>query len=370
MQSLFYEPVSAELARHGGFHNAHLHLDRAHTLEERFVDHGRVNILESSYLSLQSKHALIRSVHDRPAYDEDVFKARVRRAVDEMIACGTRLADTVVDVTPDRVGLTALTWMQEIARDVAGTLTMRAAAYTPLGFRDDEPHRWDLFEAGVAQADFIRSLAEADDRDDYPEHIGLEEHYRRILALARRTGKVAQIHTDQRNLPQEAMTERLIEVIRETGPLAAADGSPLIWAVHVISPNCYGDTRWEAFVEGLLECNIGVISCPSGALGMRAIRPIQTPTANSIARLLELAAAGVPVRIGSDNIADMCSPSTTANLMDEVLILSAALRFYQPSLLAKFAAGVPLEADDRAGLAEHLSKNDQEVQNVVWRWRG
>lgn len=366
MKSPFYDTFRAEMERLGGYHNAHVHLDRANTLDDGFVDHGRVRVLESSHISLQKKHKLIASVHEGPAYDPENLGARVRATLDIMDEVGTRLVDTMVDVTPDRVGTSALEQIMGIARDYGTRMEVRAAAYTPLGFRDDEPERWRVFEAGVKLADFIGCLPEADDTDDYPDNIGFEEHCVRMVDLARRSGKMLHVHTDQLNIPQENGTERLIEVLRREGPLAGDE--PQVWAVHAISPSTYDDARWEAYVEGLKETNIGIISCPSAAIGMRQLRSVATPTYNSIVRVLDLAAAGVPMRLASDNIADMCSPTTTADLTDEVFMLSAALRYYKVEILAKFAAGLPLSADERAAVQDHLDRNDEEIEKLVRRW--
>ncbi len=368
MKTAFYREFDRQVKAFGGYHNAHLHLDRAHTLNDINVTTEAQTIVDASHISLQKKHSLVEVIHRSPAFGEARFFERITEATDVMRACGTRLADTVVDVTTDGVGLTGLTWIMSHAQSISSEMTLRAGAYTPFGFRDDEPERWDLFMQAVNMADFIGSLPEADDREDYPDKIGFDEHCRRMVQLCLTTGKMLQIHTDQRNLPQEDGTERLIRVVRQLGSTAAPDGSPLVWVVHMISPTTYDEPRWRALLEGLLECNIGVISCPSGALGMRMIRPIQIPMYNSIARLLELAAAGVPLRIGSDNICDMCSPSTTADLGDEIFVLTAALRFYQPEILAKFAAGRSLDAEDRAALHEHLEKNDEEIARVLQRW--
>jgi len=139
----------------------------------------------------------------------------------------------------------------------------------------------------------------------------------------------------------------------------------MVWAIHMISPSTYDEPRFNRLVDGLLECNIGVISCPSAALGMRQYRPLLTPTYNSIPRLLEMIAAGVHVRLGSDNVADICSPSTTANLIDEIFILSAALRFYHPGILAKLAAGLKLDDGERSFVKNHLAKNNLEIENFL-----
>ncbi len=367
MNGPFFDKLRAEVARLGGYHNAHVHIDRAETLEDGYVDHGRLRVLENSHISLQQKHKLIASVHEGPAYEAPDLGRRVRKTLDEMLAVNTRRVDTMVDVTPDCVGLSALELLSEIKRDYAGRIDLQLAAYTPFGFRDDMPRQWEIFEQGVARADFIGSLPEADDLDDYPGHIGFEEHCRRVTALARETGKMLHVHTDQLNIPQEDGTERLIEVLRREGPFGTAE-EPLVWAVHAISPSTYDEARWAAYVEGLKEARIGIICCPSAAIGMRQMRRVPTPTYNSIVRVLELSVAGVPVRLGSDNIADMCSPSTTADLTHEVFVLSAALRFYKVEILSKLAAGVALDADDRAELAEHLDANNAEIDKRVARW--
>ncbi|HMB48352.1 MAG TPA: hypothetical protein VKN63_08765 [Afifellaceae bacterium] len=141
----------------------------------------------------------------------------------------------------------------------------------------------------------------------------------------------------------------------------------MIWAVHLISPSTYDEARFNRLVEGLVESNIGVITCPSGALGMRQFRPLDTPAYNCIPRLLEMLAAGVHVRVGSDNVADICSPSTTANLIDEIFLLSAALRFYNPDILAKLAAGEKIGTGDREYIRDHLRKNDLEIEKFMRR---
>jgi hypothetical protein len=98
---------------------------------------------------------------------------------------------------------------------------------------------------------------------------------------------------------------------------------------------------------------------------MRQLRPIWSPTHNSIPRVLELLRAGVWVRLGSDNVADICSPSTTADLNDEIFVLSGAVRFYDVEILAKLGAGIRLSESDRRVIADHLDRNDAEIEKVL-----
>lgn len=363
--SPFYQQLADRIAAHGGMHNAHLHLDRAGTLDEKYMCVDARSILETSYISLHEKHALIHNLHAGPAYQQQDLRERINFYLDHMAQVNTRRADTLVDTTADCVGLSALETMADIKEARHGSIDLQIAAYSPLGFKDSEPQRWHIFEQACAQADFIAALPEADDTDEYPDHIGFEEHMRRTLELAGSKQCMLHVHTDQRNEPSENGTERLVECVAKYGAPDSAPGQPSVWAVHMISPSTYEESRFQALVDGLIDCNIGVICCPSAAIGMRQLRPIQSPTYNSIPRVLELLAAGVPVRLASDNIADICSPSTTAELIDEVFILSAALRYYNAEVLAKLAAGMVLDDADIAQIRVHLEQNEQQIARAL-----
>ncbi|HFE37190.1 MAG TPA: hypothetical protein ENK06_02065 [Gammaproteobacteria bacterium] len=361
----FYQQFNREILKLGGMFNAHLHLDRVGTLHEKYMQNIKHVILENSHISLHEKHHLIHALHNGPAFTHQDLKDRINICLDIMLACNTARADTLVDVTADKVGLTALHTLQEIQTARASEIELRIAAYSPFGFKDSEPQSWQVFAEGAQQSDFIAALPEADDIDEYPGHIGFEAHCRRTISLALQLNKPLHVHTDQCNEPSEAGTERLINVIKELGGPFEYNNEPLIWAVHMISPSTYNDERFYRLVNDLVDLNIGVICCPSAAIGMRQLRPILTPTYNSIPRILELLVAGVHVRLASDNIADICSPSTTANLTDEVFVLSAALRFYHVGILAKLAAGKKLNDEDRSFVKDHLEKNCHEIEKVV-----
>ncbi|HSM41034.1 MAG TPA: hypothetical protein VK862_09800, partial [Afifellaceae bacterium] len=135
-----------------------------------------------------------------------------------------------------------------------------------------------------------------------------------------------------------------------------------VWLVHVLSPSAYDECRFGELASELAERNIGVISCPSAAISMRQLRPLSTPTHNCIARVLEFLAAGVHVRIGSDNVNDITSPAGTTDLIEEVFVLSNAVRFYDVPVLSKIAAGRLLDDSDRARIRHHLALDAAEVE--------
>ena len=143
----------------------------------------------------------------------------------------------------------------------------------------------------------------------------------------------------------------------------------MVWAVHMVSPSTYDDGRFWRLADAMAELNVGLIACPSAALGMRMLRPLQAPTGNCMPRILELLSRGVAVRLGSDNIADICSPSTTPDLVDEAFVLSAALRFYQPEIIARLLCGQRLDPSERAFVTEHLRRNDEEIRYALGKKR-
>jgi len=349
----------------GGMFNAHLHLDRAGTYHETVRLLAAAGRDDGTALPLWGKHALIPMIHASSLFETAALDERVSSYVERMIAAGTSRADTVVDVTDDGLGTRGLDVLLGIAGRYRDRIDFRCGAYNPLGFRDDQPRRWDLLVEGAARADFIGLLPERDDTDLYPEHIGFAESCRRGIELARATGRKIHIHVDQANHRYEHGSELVVDLVRKAGLATSPDREPFIWLIHVISPSTYDEARFDALVRGLAELNIGVICCPSAAISMRQYRGFPSPTFNSIARVLELLAGGVHVRLGSDNVCDVTSPMGTADLRDELLVLGNALRFYDIDVIASLAAGRRLDEAERGRIREHLDTDANFCRAVV-----
>lgn len=98
---------------------------------------------------------------------------------------------------------------------------------------------------------------------------------------------------------------------------------------------------------------------------MRQLRFLNTPTHNSMARALEFLAAGIQLRVGSDNINDITSPAGTADLIDEMFVFCNAVRFYDLSILAKIAAGKPLDLAEREKIKLHLDADRIEIERSI-----
>lgn len=360
----YFQKLRQEVMRRGGLLNAHLHLCRSGTLDETEFLLAEESSDGISHLSLAKKHGIIPLIHASSGYERENVRKRLEYYLDRMERAGTTRADTLVDVTTDRVGLSALEEFLRVKEERRGRLDLRVGAYTPLGFTDAEPERWTLIERASEMADMVGALPERDDRAMYPDHIGYEEACRRTLLLAHRLGKQIHVHVDQKNDPDEHGTETILAIIDELG-LSYPAGEPMVWLLHVISPSRYEESRFDEMARRLAAKNIGVICCPSAALSMRQLRPLRTPTGNSIARVLELLAAGVHVRVGSDNICDITSPAGTPDLLDEFFVLSNAIRFYDIGILSKLAAGQALDVADREKIRRHLELDAVEVARAL-----
>lgn len=343
--------------RFGGFYNAHAHLDRANTLEGPYLQHIDTSPLDASILPLSVKQNLVGDLHGGTAYTEANLRQRFCRNLELQIAFGVTRIDTNIDATPDlpERGTLVMRLMREVAQEYRTSIKVRIAPTPIFGFKfdpKDRPTRWEVFEEACEGADYISALPEKDDFergfDKKIPMLDFKNHIRMTLELACRLEKEVQFHLDQANIPSENGTERLLEVLEIIGMpvVKGADGAPTVWVVHMISPSSYDEMRFRRLIERLLKYNVGVIVCPSAALSMRQLRAVNAPTRNSIARVLELIKARVPIRIGTDNIFDVFVPQGDGDMLTEIKMGGVALRLNSPSIWAKLASGTRLNNVD------------------------
>ncbi len=363
-KSEFFELFSASVGHYGGLFNAHLHLDRSSTLAQKYLAHVGMNPLEASGYPLRVKQNLTGDLHRGVAYENDDLRRRMKDNLDLMISCGTIRADSFIDVSSDNVGMRAIDCALALKDELKEKIDFRVGAYPIFGFKDSEPQRWELFVEAARKADFMGLLPERDDKQYHPNHIGFDEHFRRTLALAHELKKPVHYHVDQANDPREQGTETLIDAVRWLGSPKINEDGPAVWAVHSISPSGYGEDKFARMVDGLVKYNIGIICCPTAAISMRQLRPITTPTHNSVARVLDFLAREVPVRLGSDNVADVFLPSTTVDLTDEVHCLSNAIRFYNVDILAKLSTGKMLTDMDRELIGRFMEQDRKVFEKI------
>lgn len=355
--SWYDRQVLERIAEHGGVRNRHGHFDRAYTLRPQYLQHLEITPLEASKLPLSAKQNLVGDLHRGPAYKEDDFRGRMTYAFRLQKAYGVTHIDTNIDATPDlpEGGLLAIRVALELKEQfVKEGVTIRVAPTPIFGlFKSDSKHkrtRLEVFKEAAGMCDYLSLLPEKDgsaNSTDEDEEIRFKRHIRTGLELGCELGKEVQFHLDQMNVPEEAGTEYLLDVLKVVDQ-PKLGSEPSVWVIHMISPSAYSEDRFARLLDRLLRHNVGVIVCPSAALSMRQLRSLDGPIHNSIARILELIKAGVPIRMGTDNIEDVFVPQGDGDMLTEIKIAGHAVRMAAPSIWAKLATGTPLTKVDIA----------------------
>jgi len=357
----------------GGFNNGHAHLDRADTLKDHYLRHINTTPLEASSLPLSVKQNLTGDLHRGLAYTEEDLRERISKTVERLISYGTTRVSTCIDATPDIAedGLLAIRVAQEVKAMFADRIEIRIAPNPIFGFKE-KSGRWEVFLEAAKQSDFLSALPE---KDDYAGlfskdgKIGFRGHLRKVIELGCELKKEVHIHLDQANDPCEAGTETLIEGLRWLDqPILPNHQGPTIWVIHMISPSGYSEERFSKLVDSLLEFNLGVIVCPTAAISMRQLRPIDAPMHNSIARIRELIKRKVPILLGSDNICDVFVPQGDGDMLTEIKMAGHSERFAIPYVWAKLGAGIPLNEVDRASVGRSLYEDRKAFGKINPNW--
>lgn len=371
--SWYDQEVLRQVHTYGGFYNAHAHLDRAYTLEDRYLRHMGTTPLEASNLPLSVKQNLVGNLHEGTAYTEENLRERMSYAIETQIACGTTRLDTCIDAAPKlpENGLIAIRIALELKEKFKDRIAIRIAPNPIFGFKE-KSGRWEVFKEAAKLSDFLSLLPEKDDFENPHNRdgkIGFRKHITLGLELACELNKEVQLHLDQANVPSEKGTETLLEGLRWLSLPDIGGKYPSVKIIHMISPSAYPEDRFARLVDRLLEYNVGIIICPTAAISMRQLRSVESATHNSIARMLELIKRKVPVWIGTDNINDVFVPQGDGDMLTEIKMGGHALRIATPSIWAKLATGTPLNEVDIATVGRILHEDRKACSRVNPDWR-
>ncbi len=352
----FRTTLRQAVMRMGGSCNMHAHLDRAHTLSQRYLAHFGMPPRDAPRAPLQVKQGLVGELHNGPAYTSEDLRSRMRASLDASIANGVVRLVTCVDATPD-IDLRAIDVALELKAEYSGQILFEIVPHPIFGFKPDERFektRWNVFRDACEKCDGVGSLPERDVRVD---SIGHTEHLRRTLLLGKELGKPTYVHVGQANDPRERDIFELIDAVKWLDFRAEPYDEPLVWAIHNISSAGFSESDFARVLQGHVEQRIGMICCPRAALSMRQNRAQTAPLHNSIARILEMAFKGITIRLGTDNIADLFVPTSTEDVLDQAVFLADALRFYDVAVLAKFIAGKRLNDNDKEVVRQYLAED-------------
>lgn len=300
----------AMVEERGGFANHHGHFDKAFLITGENLD--------LSQKDMQQKWVLYRYLKSN--YTMDDLLARMSRCVEALIAQNCRYTRTLVDAD-SLVKTLPLEAALQIKQKYAAQIQIDIGVQPLEGVVDKDARKF--FEQACEMADFVGGLPSR----DRPEP---EKHLDIIMSIAKRLGKPLDVHIDQENNPYERETELLARKAIEHG----MEGR--VFGVHAISLAAQPLHEQDRVISLVKEAGVGIICCPSAALSMKALE-FSAPLHNSIAPVPRLLAAGVPVYLGVDNIADLFMPVVDADMWVECRILMEACRCYDLDSIASIA---------------------------------
>ena len=300
------------IKKNGGFVNCHAHFDKAYFITREGLDKSMVSMEEKWRMSDDIK---------RNSTVKDI-KAKIRRALDVLVAQGCKQTCTFVDAY-DAVGHKAIDAALAVKEEYKNKINMFIATQ-PLGGLIDDKAR-SLYEEITAKADIAGGLPSKDRPND-------EKHLDYLFKIARKLNKPVHVHIDQENNPNERDTEKLISAVKRHG----YEGRTV--AIHAISTSAQNKEYRAKIYKELAQLGIAVIVCPSAALSMRQLDQFVAPVHNSIANMPEMLEAGVLVGLGVDNIADFYEPFVDGDMWTELRLMQEACRYYNLDRLVEIAS--------------------------------
>ncbi len=295
-----------KIKSHGGWVNAHMHADRAFTITTDSFDVYQKQSLIEKWDTLDKL---------KGAMTEEDYYRHFSMAVERMIEQGVSAMGSFVDIDPiaeERAIKGALRARETYKKDI----TIKLVNQTLKGVIDKEARYW--FDKGADLVDIIGGLPRRDERD-HGAGMGLK-HLDILMQTAKSLDKMVHVHVDQFNSQDEIETEQLTDKTLEHGMHGK------VVAIHSISITAHSFEYRQKLYKKMKEAKMIVIACPFAWIDSPR-REEQGPTRNSLTPVDELAAAGIPVAIGTDNVSDYMLPFSTGNMWEELKLLVTGCRY-------------------------------------------
>jgi cytosine/creatinine deaminase len=286
----------------GGFVNAHAHLDRAYTINEKNYHLSNATLQEKWDLNDDLK---------RESTVEDIYD-RMVLAVERMLEQGVQAIGTFIDVD-EMIEDKAIRAAEKLRSRYKHEVLIKFINQSHKGVIDPKARKW--FNLAAEFVDIIGGLPERD-KGHEAEHLDI------VLSTAKRMGKMAHVHVDQFNSPDQKDTELLAKKVLEHDMVGK------VAAIHSLSlaaqPKKYRDQTYDL----MREADLMVIACPVAWIDSKR-SDVLSPTHNSMTPVDELVPAGITVALGTDNIADIYKPFAVGDLWDDLHLLLEGCRYYE-----------------------------------------
>jgi len=303
-QKLKYFDVKAlilqKIKENGGFVNCHAHLDRAYTItKENFTLANKYRHEKWSLNKSLRKNSSISQIYDRMAYATEV-----------LLSQDVHVIGTFIDIDPD-IKDKAIQASQKLRDAYKKDVIFKFICQPISGIFDKKVREW--FAIGSDYVDIIGGLLKSAQ--------GQEEQYLDIvLSTAKEKKKMAHVHVDELNIPEEI----------EYGLHGRVVG------VHGISINAHPKEYREKVYHLMNEAKLMLVSCPMSWLDARRNESL-APVHNPIAPIDEMIERGIIIGIGIDNIADIHLPLNDADMWQDLKALIYENRLYDIDAVVKIA---------------------------------
>lgn len=294
----------------GGWVNAHAHIDRAYTIDEKLYKQANAQRHEKWVLNAEiRKTSTVEQIYDRMA-----------QALELMIAQGVQTIATFIDVDPD-VKDKSIQAAIKVREKYKSQIIIKYINQSSYGIMDKDTREW--FDVGAEFVDIVGGMLKA--------HPGKENEYLDIvLQTAKDKKKMVHMHIDELNSPDEFETEILAQKTIEYGLQGKVVG------IHGISINAHPKEYRDKLYKLMREANLMMVACPISWLNARRSE-VLTPTHNPTTPVDELILNEIIVGIGSDNIADLFMPYNDGNMWNDLRVMMEMNRLYEVDEIVKIA---------------------------------
>jgi len=310
----FKELIINAIKKNGGWVNTHVHADRAFT-----VTSAKLTIYEK--FILEQKWDIVDEVKIHASVDD--YYRRISQALELMISQGVTAVGSFIDIDPiceDRAIKGALRAREKYRK----AIKVKFINQTLKGLIEPKARYW--FDRGAPLVDIIGGLPRRDERD-YGKG---RQHLDILLTTAKKYKKTVHVHVDQFNQPNDKETEILCDKTIEHG----MEGK--VAAIHCISLASHEKEYRQKVYQKMKRAKLMVIACPTAWIdSRRSETPV--PFHNSLTPIDELIPHGIPVALGTDNIADYMVPFCDGDMWSELKLLSCGNRYTNIKELIKIA---------------------------------
>lgn len=330
-----------EIAAAGGlvtesFVNAHMHLDKVHTLDR--IGDAALTAYTSGEMG-SARHSIELASAVKADYDRDWIEPNARQAMLQAVQYGVRHVLAFADVD-SRARLEGVIPLLALREEFRGVVDLQVVAFPQDGLLCD-PGAEDLVREAVdLGADVVGGIP-------WIEHTDAEahEHVQRMCALAAGQGRRVAMLVDDAGDPRLRTTEMLAEAMLEHG----LQGRGV--ANHARAVGLYSRPALERLAGLAKRAGLGFVSDPHTG-------PLHLPVP-------ELTAMGVPVALGQDDIEDAYYPFGRHNMLEIAFLAAHALEAVDTAGIDLVYDAVTTTAADVLGVAGHRLEEGGNADLVV-----